>query len=62
MSSAVAVDSKWLGGGQQLDDRAYRGGGDWVGASGKGGGGGHDGVRIRQDLWMVGVARREMRP
>jgi len=28
MSSAVAVDSKWLGGGQQLDDWAY-GGEDW---------------------------------
>ena len=61
MSSAAAADSKWLGSGQQLDDRAY-GGEDWVGASGGGGGCGYDGVRIRQDLRMVGVARREMRP
>jgi hypothetical protein len=31
MSSAVAADSKWLGGGQQLDDWAYRGGNcGWV--------------------------------
>ncbi len=33
-----------------------------MGASGNGGGCGYDGVCIRQDLWMVGVAHCEMSP
>ncbi len=64
MSSAVAVESKWLRSGQQVDDRAYRGGETaevaavavvtWMVVDTI--------VGIRQDSGVVSIARGGIRP